>query len=184
MQKVIFKGLPKDHQTLRDLNVTNGAKMMVVGSTLRDIESMSVPVVEEGKEPPKLGLDIEPLCQCFESHRKVLEEFGKPEDTAPGIKGVIDSLPPTPLTGMYNRFGTKVRLTFKLGADQLWISTREKTEMVHMATISKIYSEPILGHEEYHVVGFKMKTMEGGVYWVYWVPSQYVQAIRDVVLKE
>lgn len=37
LQKVMFKGLARDEQTLRDLDVKNGAKVMVVGSKLDQI---------------------------------------------------------------------------------------------------------------------------------------------------
>lgn len=35
-----------------------------------------------------------------------------------------DSLPPYPLSGMLNKSGGKVRLTFKLEVDQVWIGTK------------------------------------------------------------
>jgi hypothetical protein len=42
----------------------------------------------------------------------------------PAIKGKKEILPKVPLTGMLNKLGGKVRLTFKLEVDQLWIGTR------------------------------------------------------------
>lgn len=53
---------------------------------------------------------------------------------------------------MLNKQGGKVRLTFKLEADQLWLSTKERTEKLPMGSIKNVISEPIEGHEEYHVV--------------------------------
>lgn len=35
-----------------------------------------------------------------------------------------ERLPTVPLSGMYNKSGGKVRLTFKLEQDQLWIGTK------------------------------------------------------------
>lgn len=35
-----------------------------------------------------------------------------------------ERLPAVPLSGMYNKSGGKVRLTFKLEQDQLWIGTK------------------------------------------------------------
>ena len=35
-----------------------------------------------------------------------------------------ESLPSTPLSGMLNKHGEKVRLTFKLETDELWIGTK------------------------------------------------------------
>ena len=57
-------------------------------------------------------------------HKKVLDKYGKPDDVLPGIKNQRESLPSVPLTGMYNKSGNKVRLTFKLEADQVWIGTK------------------------------------------------------------
>ncbi|PKU29143.1 ubiquitin hypothetical protein [Limosa lapponica baueri] len=58
-----------------------------------------------------------------EQHRKVLDK-GKPDDVMPSVKGVQERLPTVPLSGMYNKSGGKVRLTFKLEQDQLWIGTK------------------------------------------------------------
>lgn len=53
---------------------------------------------------------------------------------------------------MLNKHGGKVRLTFKLEADQLWLSTKERTEKLSMGTIKNVVSEPIEDHEEYHIM--------------------------------
>ncbi|XP_037241034.1 ubiquitin domain-containing protein UBFD1 isoform X3 [Falco rusticolus] len=124
MQKVMFKGLLPEEKTLREIKVTNGAKIMVVGSTINDV-----------------------LAQ----HRKVLDK-GKPDDVMPSVKGVQERLPTVPLSGMYNKSGGKVRLTFKLEQDQLWIGTKERTEKLPMGSIKNVVSEPIEGHEDYHMM--------------------------------
>ena len=53
-------------------------------------------------------------------HKKILDK-GKPDDVMPGILGLKESLPSQPLSGMVNKHGGKVRLTFKLENDQVWI---------------------------------------------------------------
>ena len=35
-----------------------------------------------------------------------------------------EQLPPQPLSGMVNKHGSKVRLTFKLEEDQVWLGTK------------------------------------------------------------
>mgnify|MGYP005984058237 FL=1 len=62
---------------------------------------------------------------------------------------------------MLNKHGGKVRLTFKLESDQLWLSTKERTEKLPMGSIKSIVSESIEGHEEYHilVVDFRVITI-------------------------
>lgn len=83
-----------------------------------------------------------------------------------------------PLSGMYNKSGGKVRLTFKLEQDQLWIGTKgdcmflfyeqiiclilcdnlceilstERTEKIPMGSIKNVVAEPIEDHEDYHMM--------------------------------
>uniref|UniRef100_UPI00358F5D53 ubiquitin domain-containing protein UBFD1 isoform X3 n=1 Tax=Myxine glutinosa TaxID=7769 RepID=UPI00358F5D53 len=129
MQKVMYKGLLREDQTLREMKVTSGAKIMVVGSTLNDVLAVntpkeSSPEASRSEEPKK-----EPLCQQ-KLHRKVLDK-GKPDDIMVGIIGMKERLPTVPLSGMFNKSGGKVRLTFKLEQDQLWIGTKVSFESVH-----------------------------------------------------
>ena len=55
----------------------------------------------------------EPLSKQ-KPHSKVTEK-GPPEDAIPGVLLVKETLPAQPLSGMLNKSGGKVRLTFKLG---------------------------------------------------------------------
>ena len=55
----------------------------------------------------------EPLSKQ-KPHSKVTDK-GPPEDVIPGVLNVKEPLPPQPLSGMLNKSGGKVRLTFKLG---------------------------------------------------------------------
>ena len=61
------------------------------------------------------------LCQM---HKTVLDKYGKPDDVLPGLLGRREQLPPQPLSGMYNKSGSKVRLTFKMELNQVWIGTK------------------------------------------------------------
>ncbi|KAL3875359.1 hypothetical protein ACJMK2_033315 [Sinanodonta woodiana] len=182
MQKIMFKGLAKDEITLRDLKVTKGAKVMVVGSTLTDVLAVSAPSPKEQEEITKSSeTSKEPLCQQ-KNHKKVLDKYGKPDDLMPGIKNKKEPLPPTPVSGMYNKSGGKVRLTFKLELDQVWIGTKERTDKMPMNSVKAIVSEPIEGSEEYHIMGLQLGPTEASRYWIYWVPAQYVDAIKDTIL--
>lgn len=51
-----------------------------------------------------------------------------------------------------------------------------------MRAISDVTSEAIKGFEEYCIVGLQLGTTEKSRYWLYWVPSQYVNAIKDTIL--
>uniref|UniRef100_T1IXM7 Ubiquitin-like domain-containing protein n=1 Tax=Strigamia maritima TaxID=126957 RepID=T1IXM7_STRMM len=181
MQKVMFKGLAKDDKTLRELGVTKGAKIMIVGSTLNEVLAVSTPSASTVEETQgATGSTKEPLSKQ-KMHKKIIDR-GVPEDAMPGIKNDKDSLPPFPLSGMLNKTGGKVRLTFKLELDQLWIGTKERTDKLPMSSIKNVSSEPIEGHEEYHIVGIQLGPTEASRYWVYWVPAQYIDAIKDAIL--
>jgi len=181
MQKIMIKGLAKDEMTLRKLGVIKGSKVMVIGSTLND-------VLEVAKKPtPQQLKDAEKDAEKKESwsqqkiHKKVLER-GKPEDAMPGIKNTRESLPPFPLSGMLNKSGGKVRLTFKLEVDQVWIGTKERTEKLPMNSIKAVSSEPIEGHEEFHIMALQLGPTEASRYFIYWVPAQYVESIKEAIL--
>ncbi|GAB6020405.1 Ubiquitin domain-containing protein ubfd1 [Chamberlinius hualienensis] len=181
MQKVMFKGLAKEEKTLRELGVAKGTKLMVVGSTLTDVLQVNTPSNSTNKEEKSSSSSStkEPLCQQ-KIHRKILDK-GVPEDAMPGIKKAKDSLPSAPLSGMLNKGGGKVRLTFKLELDQLWIGTKERTDKIPMNSIKDVVSESIEGHEEYHIMGIQLGPTEASRYWVYWVPAQFVDAIKDAI---
>ena len=100
----------------QDLKVTKGTKIMMVGSTLDDVLAVSAtPNAQELKETSGATASAkkEPLSKQ-KPHSKVTEK-GPPEDAIPGVLNVKESLPPQPLSGMLNKSGGKVRLTFKLG---------------------------------------------------------------------
>ncbi|KAL7379269.1 hypothetical protein ABVT39_025191 [Epinephelus coioides] len=180
MQKVMYKGLLPEDKTLREIKITNGAKIMVVGSTINDVLAVNTPKEVIQQEVKAEENKKEPLCRQ-KQHRKVLDK-GKPDDIMPSIKGTKERLPTVPLSGMFNKSGGKVRLTFKLEQDQLWIGTKERTEKVPMGSIKNVVSEPIEGHEDYHMMAFQLGPTEASQYWVYWVPAQFVDAIKDTVL--
>ncbi|KAL0992837.1 hypothetical protein UPYG_G00099190 [Umbra pygmaea] len=180
MQKVMYKGLLPEDKTLREIKVTNGAKIMVVGSTINDVLAVNTPKEVIQQEVKAEENKKEPLCRQ-KQHRKVLDK-GKPEDIMPSVKGTKERLPTVPLAGMYNKSGGKVRLTFKLEQDQLWIGTKERTEKIPMGSIKHVVTEPIEGHEDYHMMAFQLGPTEASQYWIYWVPIQFVDAIKDTVL--
>lgn len=194
MQKLMYKGLLQDKHSIVEAGIQEGAKIMLVGSTLTDILSVSSLSKEDMRSAggssggdsadssnSPASATKEPLCKQ-KLHRKVLDK-GVPEDVMTAVDGDVHSpLPSTPLSGMLNRHGGKVRLTFKLESDQLWLSTKERTEKVAMGGIKAVVSEPIEGHTQYHMVGLQLGTTEASRYWLYWVPAQYVQAIKHAIL--
>lgn len=83
---------------------------------------------------------------------------------------------------MINKYNHKVRLTFKLEQDQLWVGTKERTEKLSMMSIRSVVSEPIESNPQYHIMGIQTGPTEASRIWLYWVPAQYVEAIKDTIL--
>lgn len=63
MQKVMFKGLLPEDKTLREIKVTNGAKVMVVGSTINDVLAVTTPKETVQQEVEEEESKKEPLCR-------------------------------------------------------------------------------------------------------------------------
>ena len=181
MQKIMIKGLAKDEMTLRKVGVVKGSKVMVVGSTLNDVlEVAKKPTAQQLKAAEVEEASKEALSEQ-KVHKKVLDR-GKPEDVMPGLKGTKESLPSVPLSGMLNKSGGKVRLTFKLEMDQLWLGTKERTEKLPISQIKAVISEAIKGQEEYHIMALQLGPTEASRYFIYWVPAQYVDGIKEAIL--
>ena len=181
MQKVMFKGLAKDEMSLRQVGVVKGSKVMVVGSTLSDVlEVAKKPSAQEVKEAAKEEA-VKEAWAAQTAHKKVLDK-GKPEDAMPGIKNMKENLPTVPLAGMLNKTGGKVRLTFKLELDQVWLGTKERTQKLPLNSIKNVVSEPITGQEEYHIMALQLGPTEASRYFIYWVPAQYVDSIKGAVM--
>lgn len=116
--------------TLKDLNLTDGQTLLLVGATRSDVLSASG--LKNTASSNKDSLDDyagasnkkEPLCKQTK-HEKVLKA-GKPENAQIGIRNQNDSLPQS-IDGLYmsmlNQSAKKARLTFKLETDELWINT-------------------------------------------------------------
>jgi len=181
MMKVMIKGLAKDEMTLSKLGVTKGSKIMVVGSSLNDVLQVSSSPKDIAKAGNSNSSKEEHSASKMKNHKKVLDR-GKPDDVMPGLKIGKEPLPPHPLSGMLNKHGKATRLTFKLDMGQVWIGTKERTEKVPLSSIKNVVSEPIEGHEEYHIVALQLGPTEQSRYYVYWVPAQYVDAISDAIL--
>ena len=53
MQKLMYKGKMRDEATLRELDVKKNAKIMLIGSTVTDVLSVSAPDMKALKEEEK-----------------------------------------------------------------------------------------------------------------------------------
>lgn len=61
---------------------------------------------------------------CIECHRSLEAVLRLINVDLPVLFRSQERLPTVPLSGMFNKSGGKVRLTFKLEQDQLWIGTK------------------------------------------------------------
>ncbi|GAU95001.1 hypothetical protein RvY_06691 [Ramazzottius varieornatus] len=180
-QKLMWsRGACPDDKTLVELGAKSGSKFMMVGSSLQEVKAVqSKPDASTLKDLQEFSPTKKEKLSEATMHQKVLSQ-GIPPDAMPGILNEHDPLPPIPISGMLTKQGHAVRLTFKLEADQVWIGTKERTQKVSLGQIRKVVSEPIVGHEEYHIMGLQMGPTEASLYWLYWVPAQYVRAIKAV----
>merc|ERR1712179_719491 len=164
MQKAMIKGLAKDEMSLKQVGVVKGSKVMVVGSTLNDVlEVAKKPSAQQLKEATEEEAAKEAWAEQ-KVHKKVLEK-GKPEDAMPGLKNLKESLPTVPLSGMLNKTGAK-----------------ERTEKLPLNSIKNVVSEAITGQEEYHILALQLGPTEASRYFIYWVPAQYVDSIKEAIL--
>ncbi|KAK9819896.1 hypothetical protein WJX72_003746 [[Myrmecia] bisecta] len=182
MQKIMFKGLLKDNNTLDEAGIKKASRVMVIGSRPADILAAATPAAAAGA-----GADVwdpsEPKKQepwCTETQHKKILDKGKPDDAQPGISGRQIALRDDQLVlgGMMNSQGTKVRLTFKPTTRELWIGSATSTQKVPYGMIRKIESQPIAGQEEYSILAVHLGETGTNRYWLYWVPSQYVAGIK------
>jgi len=182
MQKLMYRGAMKDDMTLSEYRVQSNAKILLIGCTLSDVLKINALPSSSTAQPlaEATSNSSEPLSKQ-KMHIKMIER-GVPDDAMPGIINVHESLPSTPVHGMVNKYGNKIRLTFKLEIDELWIGSKENTNKVPMSQIRDIVSEPIVGHEQYHIMGIQLGPTEQSRYWLYWVPAQYVKAIKQTIL--
>lgn len=141
--------------TLKDLNITDGQTLLLVGATRTDILSTTGATVQTAGSKDatdtqaSTGTKKEPLCKQTK-HEKVLKTgtigtrgrretplrnsfffyvAGKPDNVQVGIRNKHDPLPQSIdglLMSMLNHSAKKARLTFKLEFDELWINTGTK----------------------------------------------------------
>ena len=61
------------------------------------------------------------------------------------------------------------------------LTQKERTLPVPYASIRQVYSEPIQGQEAYHILALQLGPTEKSNYYLYYVPNQYVEAIKGIM---
>lgn len=179
-QKLMYKGIPDDDATIKQSNIKNHSKLLLVGSTESDAAVMSKKLSFSDLKKPVEGEAPAPEKLCARRPHSKYIERGVPPDAYPGILNEHDSLPPS-IGVMLNKGGEKTRLTFKHELDEVWIGTARRTEKLPMNSIKNIIAEPITGHEHYSVVGLWLGKTESSIYWLYWFPSQFVRSLQNML---
>jgi len=174
----LMKGsmLKDDNSSLALLGIKEGVKIMLVGSKISDV--IAVNTIPDSSGSFSASEKKEPLSRQ-EAHKKIIEK-GLPQDAEPGDKTI--KLPvPKVLKGILSKTG-QVRLTFRTDVDEIWISSSTYTQKLPFQTIAAVTSEPIVGQENYHIMALQIGASENSKYWLYFVPAQYVDSIKDQIM--
>ena len=187
LQKLMFKGLlagpgkpDLGAKTLAEACLTNGARVMLVGTTTAGIieaaastaAAKTVAVAVAGKAEG--GVTSTPWA-AMPVHKKVLDK-GVPADAALAYRGA-DPLPSEPVAA-FTKTGAKVRLAFKVAEQLLTLASKESTQQVPMGAVRRATSQPIPGHEEYHILCLQLGETAQSSTFYYWFPAQFTRAVK------
>lgn len=175
-QKLLFKGTLKDDATLKESKITHNSKVMLMASSITDIIKLNS-VVQDKSQFNLVTVHEKWVDQI--SHQKILK-LSKPgqEDCFIGHKFVI---PERGLQNLLNHQGVKTRLTFKRLEKELWLSTPDRTQKLPFAGIRDVVSQK-QNEDGFFIVALKLGETEKSYYWLYWVPCQFVDAIKEEIL--
>eukprot|EP01120_Amphizonella_sp_Union-15-10_P002982 TRINITY_DN1327_c0_g2_i3.p1 TRINITY_DN1327_c0_g2~~TRINITY_DN1327_c0_g2_i3.p1 ORF type:complete len:234 (+),score=31.57 TRINITY_DN1327_c0_g2_i3:86-787(+) len=182
LQKIMFKGkaLSNDSTKLTEFKLRNKEKLLLVGSSIQEV----LKVAEQSEQTTETSKDDEKVyLSDLPQHKKIIEK-GVPEEAIKGFRNRHESLPTTPLKGIYNNRGGKVRLTFKTFTEELWISTESNTQKLPFSSIRNVISEPIRGNEDYHIMTLQLGSSDTTKYYLYFVPAQYTRAIKNSIMHD
>ncbi|KAL1444155.1 hypothetical protein MTO96_045653 [Rhipicephalus appendiculatus] len=170
MQKLCYKGAtqPDDSKSLRDCGLSANAKILMVGSTAQGRHRREGTTTEAHQESSKgpftqegavLQTRVQRASDGYSQRHKAIIDDGVPDDAFPGISNAHDDLPNEPITGMLNK----------------------ATQKFSIGNVFAVVSQPIEGQEEYHIMCILPSLVSEPV-WLYWVPAQYVRAIKKTML--
>jgi hypothetical protein len=173
-----------DDKTLQELAIVANSKLMLMGSEpAKVIEAAMVSTSSNvSNDFDAAAAKAKEVWSEQDTHKKIIEK-GIPTDAEPGE---LNRHAPVlhPISNLLNNRGTKVRLTLKTDTNEVWINSAASTQKYPMGAIREVQSQPIKGHEQYHLMYFQMGKDDSPNLrlWFYWVPAQYVRAIRGMIL--
>ncbi|TPX38651.1 hypothetical protein SeMB42_g06616 [Synchytrium endobioticum] len=181
LQKLLYKGMLRDTQTLAEAKITDNARIILMASKLDEITSIAA--AGSANPTPKkegiLAVVVTPLCDLAE-HKKHIER--RPDDLEEGMLNKRMPIPARGITNLYDQRGAKTRLVFFPGTDELSIATKERTQKFPLSSVQSVKSEPIKNFPEYHILTLQLGPTEKSNRYLYWFPAQYVEAIKEAIL--
>ncbi|KAJ3028167.1 UNVERIFIED_CONTAM: Ubiquitin domain-containing protein ubfd1 [Siphonaria sp. JEL0065] len=187
LQKLLFKGILKDEQTIEEAKIGTNSKVMLMASSAKDILQVVTPPVTSSSGlglDPAAALAAKPSIFTETEHAKIIKR-GKPDfEIEKGLTTGRANLPPLGVT-VLNQRGLKTRLSFRSESQELQIATAERTQKIAFSSCARIQSEDMpaeSGGEGYVALGIQIGPTEKSTLWFYWLPKQYVENIKDAVL--
>ena len=173
----------KDGATLAAAGLVDGTKILLVGSQIMDVLALAAPPLPSAKAE-KAHVDAVQSLSEQTSHAKVVAG-GPPEDSEPGDPSGAQNPIPTgvnrePTLVAVNNKKEKLRVVFRGGGAV--VNTKASSFPINAGSVRDVQSEPISGHPGYHIVTILLRDSANSKYFLYWVPAQYVQNLRNLLL--
>lgn len=191
-QKLMVKGvlLKENAKLLKDVKtLKKGTKILLIGCSTEEAREVNDRTLAKKAATEMSKADesraanaARGLPENFQDelpHKKIIEA-GVPEKALPGVANRHDPLPKESITGIVNSKGDAMRISLSPFAQELTLKTASSTEKLYFYNITKVYSAPIKGKEEYSIVALKIGESKT-LFYMYWVPSQYVEAIKKTI---
>eukprot|EP01060_Flectonema_neradi_P029234 TRINITY_DN3988_c4_g1_i1.p1 TRINITY_DN3988_c4_g1~~TRINITY_DN3988_c4_g1_i1.p1 ORF type:complete len:232 (+),score=33.58 TRINITY_DN3988_c4_g1_i1:44-739(+) len=189
-QKLLYMGkqLSNNESSLTDVGVKDKGVLMVTGCTSEEAKAAAVkPTVTSttniltGEVTP-----VKPLCEETQ-HAKVIEA-GPPETETPGDLSLGNR--PLPIEAdtrvpyvrdVLNGAKQKMRIRILSKENKMVMASESDMQNLPFHSISKITSEPIKSHPQYHIVVLHLRDSHNSKLFLYWFPCQYVQNLKNII---
>ncbi|KAH7824536.1 putative Ubiquitin domain-containing protein UBFD1 [Monocercomonoides exilis] len=185
-QKLMFKGSMRNEATLTESGVLNGGKILCIGSLPSAIQltkqkatetTASLEQILESEAKAKAEV---PWCH-EEKHRRVIMH-GPPDGSISPESGK-HSLPPSgQITGLMNSRCERIRIRFSAYERVMVILSDKGQEVLSYNKIRSVNSQPIEQYEGYFMMALKYGETDKHVKFIYFVPSQFVDAIKTTII--
>ncbi|KAL3316410.1 Ubiquitin domain-containing protein ubfd1 [Cichlidogyrus casuarinus] len=198
-QKLICgtSSLDNDSLTFSEIKLQNtNGKIMLLGSIPEDIQKVQESQkINSRSDEKKVNIQTNSSKKWFEEdmHKKVIENNQIPEESASlaidpysqdsSTEALMLSLVDSPISGLLDKKGDKLRLTVKTDLGQLWLSTYERTNKVSLSTIKAVESQPIEKNKEFSLMYIQLGTTEKSRFFIYYVPTKICQPLKELLLQ-